>query len=363
MIYDSTYKDTVTRKTYSARRGVSTPFTCLKNYKIDTPARTDSLALCSDISAHTDRTAANIVYDVSNACGISPKVMIVLLQKEQGLVTDDWPWPVQYKKATGYGCPDTAPCDSQYFGFFNQVYKAAWQFKKYAKTPDNYNYQKGFKSFVQYHPSTSCGGTNITITNQATADLYNYTPYQPNQAALDHLYGTGNSCSSYGNRNFWRYYTDWFGSTHPKCTSDDRTGVDVYRLFNIKNGRRFLTAMECEANTLDAYTSYRLEGPAFQQAPTSSDGRTGVYRLVKKNKRFWTASVKERDDLVDHGFTLEGTAFIVLSNSSTTPKKPVYRLYNFKNGSHLWTPSQHEKDTVSAYKDWRYEGIAYYINQ
>ena len=51
------------------------------------------------------------------------------------------------------------------------------------------------------------------IRNQATAALYIYTPYRPNQGALNNLYGTGDSCSSYGNRNFWRMFTDWFGST------------------------------------------------------------------------------------------------------------------------------------------------------
>lgn len=29
---------------------------------------------------------------------------------------------------------------------------------------------------------------------------------------MSNLYGTGDSCSAYGNRNFWRMYTDWFGS-------------------------------------------------------------------------------------------------------------------------------------------------------
>jgi hypothetical protein len=29
---------------------------------------------------------------------------------------------------------------------------------------------------------------------------------------LSNLYGTGNSCSSYGNRNFWRIYYEWFGN-------------------------------------------------------------------------------------------------------------------------------------------------------
>jgi hypothetical protein len=53
----------------------------------------------------------------------------------------------------------------------------------------------------------------VNILNQATANLYDYTPYVPNSAALNNLYGLGDGCSSYGNRNFWRIYNDWFGST------------------------------------------------------------------------------------------------------------------------------------------------------
>jgi hypothetical protein len=51
----------------------------------------------------------------------------------------------------------------------------------------------------------------VRIRNQATANLYNYTPYQPNEAALASLYGDGDECSAFGNRNFWRIFTDWFG--------------------------------------------------------------------------------------------------------------------------------------------------------
>jgi hypothetical protein len=176
------------------------------------------------MSSKSHQTAADIIHDVGKACGVSQKALIVLLQKEQGLVTDTWPWDIQYKKATGYGCPDTAPCDSEYYGFFNQVYMAARQFKKYARDPDNYNYQGGVTSFVQYNPSSSCGGKNVSMQNQATAGLYNYTPYVPNKAALDNLYGTGNSCSAYGNRNFWRYYNDWFGSPTYKGKVSSLTG-------------------------------------------------------------------------------------------------------------------------------------------
>jgi hypothetical protein len=207
------YNSTMTRKQYAASRGVSTPFICLKNYKQNTPAKAAESQLCGAISAKSGQTAAQIIYNVGQICGVSPKVLLVLLQKEQSLVTDDWPWPIQYRAATGYACPDTAPCDSQYYGFFNQVYHAARVYKVYKKI-DGPNYRAGFTNFIQWHPNASCGGSNVLIENQTTAGLYNYTPYRPNAAALNNLYGTGNSCSSYGNRNFWRMYVDWFGSPH-----------------------------------------------------------------------------------------------------------------------------------------------------
>lgn len=184
-------------------------YVCLKDYTQSFSAVGPD-AFCGGISGGT-KSAANIIFDVSQACGVNPQVMLVLLQKEQSLVTDDWPVDIQYRSATGYGCPDTAACDSQYYGFFNQVYRAARQFKRYMAQPDQYNYAVGRNSYVAYNPNASCGGTNITIWNSATAALYNYTPYQPNSSALNNLYGSGDSCSAYGNRNFWRVFNDWFG--------------------------------------------------------------------------------------------------------------------------------------------------------
>lgn len=203
-----------TRAAYGRANGAPPPYKCLKSIRMGTVSKPAASGLCTSLSAKTDQSAAQIIYSVSKACGIDVKVLIVMLQKEQALITDDWPWPTQYRIAMGYGCPDDAPCNSQYYGFFNQVYNAARQFKNYRKNPNSFNYAVGRTSFVSYQANNeSCGGTNITMSNAATAGLYNYTPYQPNAAALSNLYGTGNSCSAYGNRNFWRLYNDWFGST------------------------------------------------------------------------------------------------------------------------------------------------------
>lgn len=201
-----------TRAAYGTSQGYPPPYTCLKDYRQDTVAKSAEAGLCNGYGV-SNQSAAEIIYGVAQSCGISPKVLIVLLQKEQSLVTDDWPWSIQYRSATGYGCPDTAPCDTQYYGFFNQVYAAARGYKYYAQHPTEFNYRAGRDNFILFNPNSACGGSTVFIQNQATANLYIYTPYQPNQAALDNLYGSGDGCSAYGNRNFWRLYRDWFGNT------------------------------------------------------------------------------------------------------------------------------------------------------
>ena len=203
-------RGSTTRAAYGASVGNPAPYTCLKDYRQDTPSKVGEDGLCNAYSGG-NKSAAQIINDVGKACGISPKVLIVLLEKEQSLVTDDWPWSIQYRSATGYGCPDTAPCDSEYYGFFNQVYSAARQFKRYQRDPTSFGYRAGRNNYIQYNPNADCGGTNVYIQNQTTAGLYNYTPYQPNVSALANLNGAGDSCAAYGNRNFWVLYNNWFG--------------------------------------------------------------------------------------------------------------------------------------------------------
>lgn len=188
-------------------------YTCLKNYRETSRTIGAKVEGCRQYNAVANQTAASIIADVSFACGINPQVLIVLLQKEQALVTDSAPSSRQYRSATGYGCPDTADCDTQYYGFFNQLYNAAWQFKKYRYNPGGRQYQAGRVNTIQWHPNAACGSSQVYIENQATAGLYLYTPYRPNAAALANLYGTGDACSAYGNRNFWRLFNDWFGNT------------------------------------------------------------------------------------------------------------------------------------------------------
>lgn len=152
-------------------------------------------------------TAAHIIWQAAQDYQINPQVIIVLLQKEQGLITDDFPNSRQYRSATGYGCPDTAACSEKYYGFKNQVRNAAAMFRTVLNGGWT-NYPIG-NNYIQYNPNAACGGSIVNVRNLATSALYRYTPYQPNEGALAAGYGTA-YCGAYGNRNFYHYFEDWF---------------------------------------------------------------------------------------------------------------------------------------------------------
>lgn len=190
--------------------------TCLKNYVDDIVEKQGEDGKCLPMAAKPAQTAAQIIYEVARACSINPKVLLVTLQKEQGLIQSVNPTPYMYRAAMGFGCPDSDPaiCGKVHSGLFNQLYKAAGQLQWYGDPRGSFTYMKvGRTSNVRYHPNASCGTKPVLIKSIATTALYYYTPYTPNEAALKNLYGTGDKCSAYGNRNFWRFYTDWFGST------------------------------------------------------------------------------------------------------------------------------------------------------
>lgn len=201
--------------------------TCLKDYRESTPTRPADALCRGGYAAGLDETAATIIAKVSAACGINPQVLIVTLQKEQGLVTSTaGKSSATYQRALGFGCPDNVGgwCDPKYAGFANQIFSAAQQLQRYAANPTSYAYRAGRANTVMWHPNAACGTSSVYIQNQATASLYNYTPYRPNAAALAAGFGTGDACSSYGNRNFHLYFQQWFGSA--KQTGPPRGNVE-----------------------------------------------------------------------------------------------------------------------------------------
>jgi hypothetical protein len=198
------------------------PYICLSNYYENPTTRKTSF----DSGALKESgmlSAAEIIYEAAQTYNINPQVLLVTLKKEYSYVyTDDWPLRDQYNTVMGYACPDSGPgnsanCDSKYYGFYNQVMNAAWQFNYYKQNITKYNYQPYRNNTIQYTTTSSCGSKQVYIENIATASLYIYTPYTPNAAALSAYPGTA-TCGSYGNRNFFMFFNEWFGDTQAQIS-------------------------------------------------------------------------------------------------------------------------------------------------
>ncbi len=344
------YSGSQTRAQYGASVGYPAPYTCLRDYTENTPSKPAESGLCANYDGGT-KSSAQIIFDVAHSCSINPQVLLILLQKEQSLVTDDWPFSRQFKTATGYGCPDTAACDSQYFGFFNQVFNAARGYKRYARDAASYNYRAGRNNNILYNPSTSCGSSSVYIDNQATAGLYIYTPYQPNQSALNNLYGNGDSCGAYGNRNFWRMFNDWFGPTSGPlvrtASSGDlyySDGATKYRVGSMSMAAEYGLGLSSvriiNQTTMDAlatstnppYLTYILK------STSDSDADGGSLYLVTGGKRYLITSM---DQFADFGLDTSQITYLEYSQLMRLPTagnlsnfvKSSYGGYVFKVGA------------------------------
>jgi hypothetical protein len=207
-----------TRAQYAASQGwPGPPYVCLNNYH-ENPSTGETSFEKGGGAFSGGVSAARIIYNAAQDHRINPKVLLVMLRKESlNLFSDSWPLKSQYKYAMGYACPDSGPgysanCDNSKAGFLKQMNYAAWQLRYYYNNMGSYNYAPGRWNTIQYSPNPACGTKDVYIENNATASLYIYTPYTPNDAALNAYPGQAN-CGAYGNRNFWFFWQEWFGST------------------------------------------------------------------------------------------------------------------------------------------------------
>lgn len=310
---------TIQRWEWGKAKYNQTTFPCLKDY------------------TEGGRVAAQIIYDVSQQFAINPQVLIVLLQKEQSLVTDTWPSVIQYRSATGYGCPDTAACDSQYYGLTNQLTWAARMFRAILNnSPTWYTPYNLGNNYIRWSPVSSCGGSTVFIENRSTQALYNYTPYQPNASALNAGYGTGDGCGAYGNRNFYLYFRDWFGyNSGPAAfkTSDSPTiyvPVEGYRMgvptmaalqdYGISpESIQTVSQSYVDARPLPpSNTSYSSQISHIVKSPDDNDEDGGSVYVISLGTRYQFASMEQ---FFSYGF-----------NESQISYLPLGYIFTKKNG-------------------------------
>ena len=142
-------------------------------------------------------SASEIIYNATNQYKINPQYLIVLIQKEQSLITDPNPTQRQLDWATGFAICDNCSKDDPYLqkykGFYNQVFYAAQRNRFYIENND-------LIWLFQINQEYNIDGKKITPLNQATVNLYNYTPHYN------------------GNYNFWKIWQKWFTKKYPNGT-------------------------------------------------------------------------------------------------------------------------------------------------
>lgn len=169
--------------------------------------------------------ASEIIYDRAQNNKISPKFILVLLQKEMGLVEEKSPKTSQLDWATGYGCPDDGGCNDRWRGLWKQINSATLQFYDYIENPQNYKYRKGNTYVFSNKYSTIVeGSVTVTPANNATAGLYNYTP---------HVYN--------GNYNFYQIWKRYFTKGYPNGSLLQARGEAGVWLIQNGQKRPFLT--------------------------------------------------------------------------------------------------------------------------
>lgn len=306
----------------------------------------------TDYEGKTRKPAAQIISEASKRWGISPKVLLVTLQKEQSLLTQT-ATAGRLEKAMGAGCPESG--GNRYPGFGNQVWNAA-------RLLDGYGEGKNNSTIALWKsPYTVYGG--VKTRNVATYKLYVYTPHVGASAPYGDLAAQSSKLS--GNAMFWWLYRKYFGDTFA-----DPAKRTVYRFRDKKRGGFFYTASQSERyRTLRNTKRYKYEAVAFSWNTSTTVNPVAMYRFYnrKTGDYLYTTSRSKRDSLRRKAnakkWRYDGIAFRV--SKAKPGALPVYLFKNKKTGLSFFSTSKADKSKYSskAYrkKRWRYQGIGFYI--
>lgn len=121
-----------------------------------------------------DRSAAQMIIDVSNEFGVNPVLLLARLQVEQGLVSKT-ERPSQHKidRALGCGCFDGQSCTSRFLGFQNQMRCSAESHRNLY----NASVMGSGSGWIRGRAAITLEDIVVTPSNHATAALYAYTPW------------------------------------------------------------------------------------------------------------------------------------------------------------------------------------------
>lgn len=360
-------------------------------------------------------SAGEVIATAAGIYGINPQVLIVTLEKEQGLVRGQNNFAGycnngnshKYAAAAGYGCPDSGSSQgysnvniyrrhgvtntsvsstcvntSAKVGFSQQVIRAAWLLKfGQQRSKGNLNWAVIGGSWDNSDDLRSCYGgpmtqgnrrtcpngttvyydgfktidnTAVYMTNGATAALYWYTPH------------------FHGNQNFSSLFNEWFGATYASQLANSlyvRTawagGCNIHaydsgyvgRLYNPETEDYFYTTNHVEACTAVKF-GYIWDGIVMRNIVSTLPGAVPVYRIVNPGRHLFTSSLALRDQYINNqGYQDEGIAFYAY-NSAVAGTIPAYCMVN--GMVVVYTSAGGEKQLIEQSMGFANAGVAFY---
>ena len=151
------------------------------------------LANTTAVVSGVPKLVSEMIYEIGKEYGISQKFLLAKLQQEQGLIEKTEASQKKLDWATGYSCFSNR-CNDKYRGIYNQLDAAADTQKIYVekgKSSGYFGYELGKESKTK-------DGKLVKPKNQATTNLYIYTPYQGSDVGIG------------GNYFFWRVWNQYF---------------------------------------------------------------------------------------------------------------------------------------------------------
>ena len=147
----------------------------------------------------------------------------------------------------------------------------------------------------------------------------------------------------------------------------DRQDATVYRFLNQDTGVHLYTSSKLERDTiLETLPNYDFESFAYVSVdPLSGNPEPEkVYRFFNQDTgtHLYTTSETEKESVEANlsNYTLESESFFAYGELQPGTI-PVYRFYNNDTGAHFYTPSETEKNAVlETLPNYISEGIAYY---
>jgi len=303
-------------------------------------------------------SAAVIIYEACRAYNISPKIMLVLLQKEQSLITRTSLAPQTLNRAIGAGCPNSYT--NKYPGFGNQMWNGARLLDGYGEGKSTSYvalYYSGIRTWDIYQsPKVAIYPGNI-----ATYKLYTYNPSIGAKTPYGDLSAQSGQLS--GNANFWKIYWSWFGDPFA-----DPAVKPVYRFQNRKTGSLYYTSSYAQRVALVKRSSktFKYKGVAFSVTTSPTTETVPIYAFLEKKSGGYryTASAQQKDSWRKQKkrFTYKGVGFH--ASTSATGTVPVYYFLDTKAKSPVYVTTESEKRAYSKAKyrkRYRYKGIAFFI--